>query len=272
VVATGIDAQAMIGSQQPMTPPAPEIRLPDAAHKPRPDQQRTTERTERAERAERIERAIRGDGRVPPGAQASAAAAAATPIDAVESAARAAVAAAVMPGEDVTIRPLPPKPSLFAEPIASDPEPPAPAAFIPPAPERTARPPRMPRIDELPVPAQNQLRASRGEAASPEHPEKRRLGLLQRLASVGLGRREGDETETPATARPAAPPVQRVAETRPAARAPARGAESRPEAVSEYAKRPAHQALDQHGRQAPVHNLNDDDQLEIPAFLRRQVT
>ena len=281
VVATGIDAQAMIGSQPPMTPPAPEIRLPDAAHKLRPDQQRTAERTERAERAERIERAIRGDGRVPPGAQTSAAAApaaAATPIDAVESAARAAVAAAVMPsgsGEDVTIRPLPPKPSLFAEPIASEPvpEPPAPAAFIPPAPERTARPPRMPRIDELPLPAQNQLRASRGEAASPEHPEKRRLGLLQRLASVGLGRREGDETETPATARPAGPPVQRVAEARPAPRAPARGTESRlPEAVSEYAKRPAHQALDQHGRQAPVHNLSDDDQLEIPAFLRRQVT
>jgi cell division protein FtsZ len=269
----------MIGSQQPMTPPAPEIRLPDAAHKLRPDQQRTAERTERAERAERIERAIRGDGRVPPGAQTSAAAApaaAATPIDAVESAARAAVAAAVMPsgsGGDVTIRPLPPKPSLFAEPIASEPvpEPPAPAAFIPPAPERTARPPRMPRIDELPLPAQNELRASRGEA-SPEHPEKRRLGLLQRLASVGLGRREGDETETPATARPAGHPVQRVAEPRPAPRAPTRGAESRqPEAVSEYAKRPV-QALDQHGTQAPVHNLSDDDQLEIPAFLRRQVT
>ena len=28
--------------------------------------------------------------------------------------------------------------------------------------------------------------------------------------------------------------------------------------------------LDQHGRQAPVNNSLDDDQLEIPAFLRRQ--
>ena len=216
VVATGIDAQAMIGSQPPMTPPGPEIRLTDTAPKLRAEQQRT----ERAERAERIERAIRGDGRVPPGAQTSAAAApaaAATPIDAVESAARAAVAAAVMPsgsGEDVTIRPLPPKPSLFAEPIASEPvsEPPAPAAFIPPAPERTARPPRMPRIDELPMPAQNELRASRGEAPSPEHPEMTKMRRTRKLDPGEVGfrrvplltvrRGEGRLAEATAAARP----------------------------------------------------------------------
>ena len=28
---------------------------------------------------------------------------------------------------------------------------------------------------------------------------------------------------------------------------------------------------DQHGRQTPVHNHAEEDQLEIPAFLRRQV-
>jgi len=50
-----------------------------------------------------------------------------------------------------------------------------------------------------------------------------------------------------------------------------RPAEPRPEPVSEYAKRPAPQGLDQHGRQAPsVHNKDEQDQLEIPAFLRRQ--
>ena len=43
-----------------------------------------------------------------------------------------------------------------------------------------------------------------------------------------------------------------------------------PEPVSEYAKRPAPQGLDPHGRQAPVHNSGEDDQLDIPAFLRRQ--
>ena len=52
--------------------------------------------------------------------------------------------------------------------------------------------------------------------------------------------------------------------------------ESRAEPVSEYAKRPvaarpAPQGLDQHGRPAPVsNNTLEDDQLEIPAFLRRQ--
>jgi cell division protein FtsZ len=43
-----------------------------------------------------------------------------------------------------------------------------------------------------------------------------------------------------------------------------------PDPVSEYARRPAHQGLDPHGRQAPVHNSVDEDQLDIPAFLRRQ--
>jgi len=44
----------------------------------------------------------------------------------------------------------------------------------------------------------------------------------------------------------------------------------RPEPVSEYAKRPAHQGLDPLGRQVPVHHSAEEDQLEIPAFLRRQ--
>jgi cell division protein FtsZ len=43
-----------------------------------------------------------------------------------------------------------------------------------------------------------------------------------------------------------------------------------PEPVSEYAKRAPHHGLDPLGRQAPVHNSGDDDQLDIPAFLRRQ--
>ena len=53
----------------------------------------------------------------------------------------------------------------------------------------------MPRIDELPVPAQNEIRARRGELPAEEHPEKRRTSLLQRLAAVGLGRREPEEEE-----------------------------------------------------------------------------
>jgi cell division protein FtsZ len=274
VVATGIDAPAIAASQ---TTPAPEAGGAEAGHNLRIDQQRTAER---AERAERIERAIRSDARLPSSQGATnepsvaSASTGAPAMAAVESAAKAAVAAAVSPtrsGQEVTIRPLPPKPSLFAEPIVSEhaPEPQAPTAFIPPAPERTSRPARMPRIDELPMPAQKELRASRGEAA-PEHAEKRRMGLLQRLASVGLGRRDAEE-ESQASARQPGHPLGRPAEARSAPR-PARPESRPPEPVSDYAKRGAHAPLDPHGRPAPVHNLNDDDQLEIPAFLRRQAT
>jgi cell division protein FtsZ len=207
------------------------------------------------------------------------------------------VAAAILPqstGPEVTIRPLGPKPSLFIDPAVSGPEPQEPEAFIPPQAERMpSRNMRMPRIDELPVPAQNELRARRGELQE-EHPEKRRTSLLQRLAAVGLGRREQDDEEAlsmPSRAVPQMPPMppmppmpHSVPERLPGRPAPRQESrqesrhesrhesrqEPRPEPVSEYAKRGAPQGLDQHGRQAPVHNRSEEDQLDIPAFLRRQ--
>jgi cell division protein FtsZ len=173
--------------------------------------------------------------------------------------------------EDVVIRPIPPKPSLFPEPIREvghfDPAP-APRAFIPPQPERpAARSARMPRIEELPMPAQNQLRAKRG-VVSEDHPEKRRMTLMQRLAAVGLGRKE-EHAEMPAEAQPLVrqqPNFDRM----PARPAPRTNDSRIPDPVSEYAKKGAPQGLDPLGRQAPVHNSAEDDQLDIPAFLRRQ--
>ena len=56
----------------------------------------------------------------------------------------------------------------------------------------------MPRIDELPMPAQNQIRAQHAPALPPpSRPRRRsqRVSLLQRLASVGLGRREDEVHE-----------------------------------------------------------------------------
>jgi cell division protein FtsZ len=126
----------------------------------------------------------------------------------------------------------------------------------------------MPRIDELPLPAQNEIRAQRGEFDD-DHPEKRRMTLMQRLASVGLGRRTESEP-------PAAPPAPRPARPlpqfeRPPQRTAARSPDGRPtDPVSEYARRAAPQGLDPHGRPAPVHNSTEEDQLDIPAFLRRQ--
>ena len=201
--------------------------------------------------------------------------------DAIENAAKAAVAAAVLPMtmDDVTIRPMQPKPSLFPE-AAAEPkaayEPPAPGAFIPPTPERPAnRAARMPRIDELPVPAQNELRVMRGEAPPVEPPQKQRMGLLQRLASVGLGggRREEEAQEPAPAPRPRMGPIPqapaRPMQPRPAPRPPEQSRPTEPP-VSEYARRTPHQGLDPLGRQAPVHNSSEEDQLDIPAFLRRQ--
>ncbi|HYA06424.1 MAG TPA: cell division protein FtsZ [Xanthobacteraceae bacterium] len=246
VVATGID---QVAEQRPL--PAAEATIVKVAQGLRADNQRPAERIERSERP-------------------AAAAPVSTPAsvnDSIESA-KVAMAAAILPqnlSEEVTIRPLAAKqPSLFIDPAAPGPEHHEPKAFIPPPPERMPpRAPRMPRIDELPVPAQNEIRARRGEFAAPEHPEKRRLSLLERLAAVGLGRREqaGDQAEpSPRVGPPGGPlipgrPMPRV--------------ESRQEPVSEYAKRPAPQGLDQHGRQTVVHNQGEEDQLDIPAFLRR---
>jgi cell division protein FtsZ len=263
VVATGID-QAM--SQRP-TLPAVESRMAEVAQRIRAENQRIVERTERPEPA-------RPATAAPPIPVAVAAPASVNA--SIESAAKAAIASAV---EDVSIRPLAPKPSLFLDPAASDPESHKPellepAAFIPPQPERLpARAPRMPRLDELPVPAQNEIRARRGEVREDDHPEKRRMSLLQRLASVGLGRREqeGDLPAAPISTPVNAPMSPERLTGRPMPRPSEPRQDVRQELpVSEYARRPAPQGLDQHGRQAPVHNSSDEDQLDIPAFLRRQ--
>ena len=286
VVATGIDVAS--SARQPthhratttaVAAPPPQAvaaasRLAELSQTLRANTQRTAERVERPERSDQAHRAV---------AQALAAAPAAeTAAPIAESTAEAPVTAI----EDVTIRPIaPPKPTLFmepADPVAeaapalAEPEKP----FIPPQAERPAlRPPRMPRIDELPIPAQNQIRARETQAAEPA-PQKQRVSLLQRLASVGLGRRDEEETRTeprqttrpvPVAAERAAPPMPKAPPMPPLQRAP----EQRAESVSEYAKRPAAprpapQGLDQHGRQAPVNSAIEDDQLEIPAFLRRQ--
>jgi cell division protein FtsZ len=237
---------------------ARESRISELALRLRADNKRAAERIERASTASEHSEDGRG---------ASQNADSQSGIDAV---ATAAVAGALVEHEieDVTIRPIPPKPSFFSEPVATEEEeigavePAMPSVFIPPQPERPAsRAPRMPRIDELPIPAQNEIRA-RGEMPEPE-PEKRRMTLLQRLAAVGLGRRDAEEPKSDAK------PARSMSAEWPAQRMPR--SESRgPEPVSDYARRHGPQGLDVHGRSAPPAHQPDEDQLDIPAFLRRQ--
>src|SRR5437764_444443 len=95
----------------------------------------------------------------------------------------------------------------------------------------------------------------------------------QRLANVGLGRRD-EETEPPIAARAAGPamaPMPPLPERKPQRSVAQQIAGNEP--VSEYARRPAPQGLDAHGRSAAVAPApQGDDHLDIPAFLRRQAT
>jgi len=278
VVATGIDAAAtaqQIGQAvaPPLAAPSPKVvesRLSELTQQLRSNSQRLADRMQRTEAVTEAASALAAQPAAPITEQAPSGAASMV--------------------EDVTIRPLPPKPTLFIEPTAeraSAVEAQPDKAFIPPHPERAGLRPRMPRIEDLPIPAQNEIRAKR--AASAGLAGKPRMSLLQRLASVGLGRRDEPDLRSqpprpqrerlpPYPARPAPMAAERVPEPRmaePRAVDP-RLTESRQEPVSEYAKRPparpAPQGRDPHGRSAPVVTAFEDDQLEIPAFLRRQAT
>ena len=287
VVATGIE-QALIRNATPGAP------LPTSAAAPAaPPENRLAELTARL-RADNARLAERAAQKMEPSAPAQAAPAAGTPQRAsntVERAALAAIAAAVAPEApkqpapaplqpasygDVTVRPIAAqKPTLFPDhhevARVEVQEPAPPETFIPQAAERApARAPRMPKFEELPMPAQNEIRQARGDAEE-EHPQKTRMSLLQRLANVGLGRRD-EETEPPIAARasgPAMAPMPPLPDRKPQRSVAQQIASNDP--VSEYARRPAPQGLDVHGRPAPVAaQPQGDDHLDIPAFLRRQ--
>src|SRR6266478_4501702 len=268
VVATGIE-QALISRNA--TAPAgtnagtstPDTRLADLTARLRADNQRLAERAQKLETSNAV---------------STAPAAAPRGSGSVERAALAAIAAAVAPEVpqpasygDVTVRPIAQKPSLFPDAARVETHEPAmPDTFIPqPAERAPSRGPRMPKFEDLPMPAQNEIRHARGEADE-EHPQKNRMSLLQRLANVGLGRRDED-TEPPIAARASGPPMSPIpAPDRKPQRSGAQQIATH-EPVSEYARRPAPQGLDVHGRPAPVASTpQGDDHLDIPAFLRRQ--
>jgi cell division protein FtsZ len=280
VVATGIE-QALISRTTGAAPasvatpvasgvsPGPDSRLAELTARLRADNARL------AERAQRFE--------------SSNTHAAALPRPTVERAALAAIAAAVsteaphspsaplQPAAygDVMVRPIAQKPTLFPDPEVASPlvaESAPPETFIPQAAERApSRAPRMPKFEDLPMPAQNEIRQARGEVEE-EQPHRAKMSLLQRLANVGLGRRD-EESEPPIAARasgPAMPTMPALPERKPQRTVAQQIATHGP--VSDYAPRQAPQGLDIHGRPAPVASTpQGDDHLDIPAFLRRQV-
>jgi cell division protein FtsZ len=173
-----------------------------------------------------------------------------------------------MTGE-VEVRPITPKPApqIVAEVAAA-----TPAAdedydeqpFIPPAPEQFVRSPKMPEPEDFPRPIQDQIRQQRGETpASAHQPDGRRKTLLERLAAFGINRQE--EAPPPAPIR--AIPNPNLTSLRPT-QAPA--ADYVRPAPRPLPARAAQGQLDPHGRATPRGPMAEEEQLEIPAFLRRQ--
>jgi cell division protein FtsZ len=162
---------------------------------------------------------------------------------------------------EVEVRAFAPKPVVYAEQSADRYDDAMEQEFVPPAPEQpVVRQTRMPKIEELPPIAQNQLRIQRGEVTTvAPQPETRRRSLLEKLAAFGISRQEDE-----ASVRAVAPPAP--------ARANTAGPQidySRPSQRA-TTQRVAQGQLDPHGRASPRVVASEDDQLEIPAFLRRQ--
>ena len=187
------------------------------------------------------------------------------------------MAAAILPqgaGPEVTIRPLGPKPSLFIDPAV-------PAGRSRKSLRHSFRRSRNGcRRAACACRVSTNCRCRRKTKFAPAAANSRRSipksgahrccsGWRQWVS----GRREGGRGSSGPSARARARDRQ-AGRNRSPERLTAAGRsprpESRPEPVSEYAKRSAPQGLDQHGRQAPVHNRSEEDQLDIPAFLRRQ--
>ena len=141
--------------------------------------------------------------------------------------------------------------------------------FIPPAAESPiVRPQRLPQIEDLPVPAQKQICAQRGEPVEPLAAQDRRKTLLERLAAFGVSRHEEPPRHAALPAREPAPriaaPAPRLAQPSPV------HAEYGKRAPQQPSPRQVQAALDAHqGRAAPARSI-EEEQLEIPAFLRRQ--
>jgi cell division protein FtsZ len=147
-------------------------------------------------------------------------------------------AAAAMPAEPMAMPAQ--APAMAREPVA-------PAAVQP----------RMPRVEDFPPIVKAEVEAAQNVRAA-DHEERGPMGLLKRLTN-GLTRREEEASRLqPAQPREAklrqpAPEARRMASQDPQLYAPRRG------------------QLDEHGRLAQQPRpAQEEDQLEIPAFLRRQ--
>ncbi|HHZ08322.1 MAG TPA: cell division protein FtsZ [Rhizobiales bacterium] len=146
-------------------------------------------------------------------------------------------------------------PAMPADPVAMP-------AQTPPMVRETIAPaagqPRMPRVEDFPPIVKAEVEAAQNVRAA-DHEEKGPMGLLKRLTN-GLTRREEEAPRL----QPAQPREARLRQPAPDAR--------RMASQDSQVYAPRRGQLDEHGRvaQQQPRTAQDEDQLEIPAFLRRQ--
>ena len=216
---------------------------------------------------------------------------------------------------NVTIEKRPPQLPSAPLPLGvAQPKPAAPQAAFQPAPPAVIRRPvrRMPAVEELPLVAQNEIKAAQagGTTQLGLAAQKRKVGFLERLASVGRTRKEpepqmvpakrepefGQQWQAPETPRMSAQPQPQLqpeaqyqpqaqytgepqVEPQPQLQAAPRGVRiDRPRPAAPVALAPkrvepqprlAQLAHGEITSPAPAESRGDDD-LEIPAFLRRR--
>lgn len=264
VVATGIDREeGMLGNTFPSaatqsliaeTPAV--IRTPEIASTPAPVEEKINVQDAAAKAMANLEKELAIPEPQPVASDPD------VEITKVQPASGAAADSAPM----ISIEDDTPAPIVDEAPIAQP--------YIPPAAEEHTPATRMPRVEDFPPIAQRELQARNqstapqpiaeallaaddGAEAYEEHgdDERRPMGLLRRLAS-GLGRREDEDGQLEEQPVVNTAPVQPAAPRAPQPRTPSMGATGQ---------------LDNTGRPAPKPVVqSEDDQLEIPAFLRRQ--
>lgn len=120
---------------------------------------------------------------------------------------------------------------------------------------QVSEPVRMPKVEDFPPVVKAEMDHRAQPASAPAHEERGPMGLLRRITN-SLGRRDEDDhiaSDMTAGAPVAASQQRRALSPEASLYAPRRG------------------QLDDQGRQVPQARMtNEDDQLEIPAFLRRQ--
>ncbi|MCT8990605.1 cell division protein FtsZ [Chelativorans sp. SCAU2101] len=134
------------------------------------------------------------------------------------------------------------------QPQFQQPQQPVQQAPVEPAP---APAPRMPKVEDFPPIVQAEIQAGVAGKSSAEQEDRGPMGLLKRLTH-GLSRRDEESHSQP--------PEPRLRQAEP------RRLESDGQLYA-----PRRGQLDEHGRVVqPPRQMQEDDQLEIPAFLRRQ--